>query len=425
MPFTLDPEIKTILEGLFQWAGESYKEGIRGLGPDQYVAFDIEEPEVLKVYPKLKDYFLGSSFPRELLQLDAISDDTKTKPPWPPEQKLERAIEDLLLWAGISMHNTLGKNKVGSFMTSFENGFNSPPSVITYLPIFGLSIESQMEKFTEFNLCKYLDLIYLEAPLYEFLKKETYHPSDPHLKNILPSIALRIDIPMGEKKDGVAEEIRAAIAYFKVMMMGFFNLNAATPIEYSGRKTQWKPLDTTSVLYRGLPKRTDYKCLRDQELKVFKKYWPLLYPKTLKRYHITGNRLASSENRTEWTDKVIDISIALESLIESETELSYRLSNTVAWLTCEKIEDREAKQKKIKNFYNLRSKIVHGRTFESLDNRLQEIFKKLISPEGLSEMKRDVQQSLLVLLLNQDLQTSEGQNQLLLGLKGNVMRHPT
>lgn len=179
-------------------------------------------------------------------------------------------------------------------------GFREEPRQITYIPIFGLSVRPQSEKFGEIKLCDGLSFLQLSTVEHDLLRIEagTYKEAlgPPGLQNILPSVALKVDLPVGKRNEDSLKAIGAAIEYFRVMMIAFFNANIGMPLQFTGHKTPWHPFSYFTGRHpRELPEGHGHWTLEDHELRIFMKFWPMLYPKRLKRYHITANRLARSD----------------------------------------------------------------------------------------------------------------------------------
>jgi hypothetical protein len=87
-----------------------------------------------------------------------------------------------------------------------------------------------------------------------------------------------------------------------------------------------------------------------------------LNPAFLARLDIAGSRLILARNRLSLINKAIEGSICLESLLtdEENAEISYRLSLRAALLIGTDSTERLEIWNKLKKFYNLRSKGVHG-----------------------------------------------------------------
>jgi hypothetical protein len=81
--------------------------------------------------------------------------------------------------------------------------------------------------------------------------------------------------------------------------------------------------------------------------------------------YFTIRKFNSSLVRSDINDKIIDSTICLESLISGINELSFRLSLSIAYITKSVPAERLECFTKIKELYDVRSKIVHG----DLDNK--------------------------------------------------------
>ena len=76
------------------------------------------------------------------------------------------------------------------------------------------------------------------------------------------------------------------------------------------------------------------------------------------------SRIASSLSRSgphAVSDGIIDVAIALETMYQAGSELTYRLGTWASYFLEESAEDRLATYEKLKAFYKSRSDIVHGR----------------------------------------------------------------
>jgi hypothetical protein len=76
------------------------------------------------------------------------------------------------------------------------------------------------------------------------------------------------------------------------------------------------------------------------------------------RLHITADRFVRYSRQRASPDALVDLCICLESLIESQTEISFRFAATLAKVT----RDKKAQEISdwLSDLYELRSKVVHG-----------------------------------------------------------------
>lgn len=75
---------------------------------------------------------------------------------------------------------------------------------------------------------------------------------------------------------------------------------------------------------------------------------------------LTVNKYNSAMSKTSMEEKIIDISICMESIFPSSTEISFRFALYHAICSTENKEDRYDRFKLLKDLYTARSKIVHG-----------------------------------------------------------------
>lgn len=178
----------------------------------------------------------------------------------------------------------------------------------------------------------------------------------------------------------VVEKILSALRLFKKgkIVSGIFMTQAVSIIHNMG----------TSYSERGQrnyitsPKYT----LNSKEISDFIKFWKLIVDS---RYHqsksvsIAIRRFNYAYDREKNEDEIIDYLIAFEALLfKSETqELSEKLSRRVARLLENDFDSRKRLSKIIKDFYNKRSKIVHGVETEITPeyvDEIQEVLRKSI-----------------------------------------------
>ena len=74
--------------------------------------------------------------------------------------------------------------------------------------------------------------------------------------------------------------------------------------------------------------------------------------------HVTANRFVRYSRVQDTPDALLDLCISLESLLDSNTEISFKFSTCLAKLT--KGNDAEQLSELLGDLYDLRSKIVHG-----------------------------------------------------------------
>ena len=80
--------------------------------------------------------------------------------------------------------------------------------------------------------------------------------------------------------------------------------------------------------------------------------------KTKDGLHITADRFVRYLRMNNSRDALVDLCICLESLIESQTEISFRFATCLAKIT--RLKDAETISDLLSDLYDLRSKVVHG-----------------------------------------------------------------
>src|SRR5207249_4218893 len=93
-------------------------------------------------------------------------------------------------------------------------------------------------------------------------------------------------------------------------------------------------------------------------------------------------------DRFQLEDKLIDYMVAFEALFlkkEESSEITHRMSTRVAKLLGKSFDEKRRIQKEIKDFYDKRSRVVHGGPAElndelvlKIENRLRSSFKALL-----------------------------------------------
>jgi hypothetical protein len=92
------------------------------------------------------------------------------------------------------------------------------------------------------------------------------------------------------------------------------------------------------------------------------------------------DRFNSALRRQRLEDKIIDLSVALETMLDDTAEISFRLSLYLAFV-CQ--QDRQKAYDLFKSLYDARSRIVHGsthkpkaqRAVEDIEERMPELIR--------------------------------------------------
>ncbi len=98
---------------------------------------------------------------------------------------------------------------------------------------------------------------------------------------------------------------------------------------------------------------------------------------TKDKLHITADRFVRYSRQSNSPDALVDLCICLESLIESQTEISFRFGTTLAKITGD--SQAEEMSDLLCNLYDLRSKVVHGADPSKEHKKIQPSTAKLRS----------------------------------------------
>ena len=101
----------------------------------------------------------------------------------------------------------------------------------------------------------------------------------------------------------------------------------------------------------------------------FGRYWETIWGKP-RPLDIAINRFSSSYEKRTLADRLVDLMIAMETLLGSQTEVSYKIALRFSCLIYPRGEARAKGFKAVKEVYDKRSAILHG---ESLKKPLNEV----------------------------------------------------
>ncbi len=79
-----------------------------------------------------------------------------------------------------------------------------------------------------------------------------------------------------------------------------------------------------------------------------------------KTLQTTFRRFCSAFRKLNWEDRLIDLTIALESLIPTRTEISFQFAFFLSLMITDDVEERKNIFSKLSDLYTARSGIVHG-----------------------------------------------------------------
>ncbi len=138
-------------------------------------------------------------------------------------------------------------------------------------------------------------------------------------------------------------------------------------------------------------------------IKLFNSILEIVNSDKYKGVRTSLSRLHLSYSRSHLTDKIVDYSIALESLLLSEnnTELLYRMSMRASWLLRKNFAPKEIKTK-MQAFYDMRSCIVHRGysvgdllNHRPLRNKLSEFYTEL-DEKALTDLSENLVKKIII-----------------------------
>jgi hypothetical protein len=418
---SLPDAIRNILKKLFEWAGQAYLEELKNIGSktDQFIGFSVMDEEVEKYLPILSEFFLSD---QNKSKINFYTDDhlKRSSPPPSPEDQLHWGLEHLLLWAGACLAARIDAPSADSIIEKFWGDFGSPAKRIAYLPICGCYMEPHGDFYKPFPLMPDVILRNLKINEFTHFKNESHGIRNfPDPKPIFfGPLMIEVLAPPVERD----EEFKACLAKFRVLMRGLFGAPAMLPVFVHGTRSAWSPFVFDSATFPKMDLSTvrDHK-LSDMELRAFKMRWANIQLPDPERSNITVARLDRSEARDAWQDTVVDLCIALESLLPSaESEMTYTYSTWIAALLGKDHEERKQIYDLMRWIYKVRGSLVHGDTVKNL-------FKDVSNQEferRIGEFKRFVQQTFRLMLLNPGIRVRAGLTDKLLGSPDELIRSP-
>ncbi|WP_219834786.1 HEPN domain-containing protein [Paenibacillus sp. R14(2021)] len=93
-----------------------------------------------------------------------------------------------------------------------------------------------------------------------------------------------------------------------------------------------------------------------------------------KKWLLSAKKFTSGINQTYAEDAILDFAVALESLLATDKEqISFKLRLYLALYVGDSFSERQSIYKDVKDFYGLRSRLVHGNTLSVTDEQIHMI----------------------------------------------------
>jgi Apea-like HEPN len=376
---------------------------------DDGLAFSLND-EVKELYEKLTSEFLN-----KLKWSDKYT-----------EKKTSEVIKDLVLKAmqGVSVDEI--KNLVEERVRTYD-AFDRISHV--YIPISGVRVQKQVDLFgvkfkqnsqrLKERVLKNIKDVVRQTLNDDEGKNESYKIANEHLEGIFkfPTIAECIIIADPDRAEQIAlNRVRGILDVIRVSIPLTYpsthkvKVGVGDEITFSSLKT----ISVSSEAARINESRIGPLALFDLNTTSIKKLRQqgLLKALTLQNktdlteveelYLRAIHWLGDSQNQTETANKVLSLTTCLEIFFTPEKDSGLSISNTIsesiALLMVKGLDNRKTVKKRIKDLYNLRSRITHGLTISIADEDLNQlmnfcysvvrfIFKKL----GIYKQRKDIQ----------------------------------
>jgi hypothetical protein len=167
------------------------------------------------------------------------------------------------------------------------------------------------------------------------------------VKAIRAILALRL---CGEGSVGIGPMWVIRSARFNVGIGGISRAGASIPT--MGTYFEWTPTisDNYSAIYDGV------KQLEEEGFKAS----PGNLSVALRAFSSTYDRWPTAQD-----SQLLDCVTAFEALLGADNEIAFKLSFRVAWILADTDEERGNLLKLLKDFYNTRSRVIHGATLQA------------------------------------------------------------
>ena len=170
------------------------------------------------------------------------------------------------------------------------------------------------------------------------------------------------------------------------------------------QKTTWRDLDEISFclsMSSKIGRDANKYELTKEDVENLREFWNHFKSFDIKEYpflYVAIRRFNFSYERALTEDKIIDFMIAFEALYfpDEKTELNYRLALRCAYFLGKDESERQKIFELLKNAYDIRSKIVHGKDLQSKSvkkalnklglNSLKDLFEEVVKEEDFDKL---------------------------------------
>jgi hypothetical protein len=184
-----------------------------------------------------------------------------------------------------------------------------------------------------------------------FSRKDTKVSLDPGTTAVV--------VPQGQLQTCTTEDfsILVEFALGVLSVSGFVPITTAAILSASGCS------DAMRRSYPGTTKPATFpKKLAKAAASAWLRHFFTARRKISGNLHITADRFVRYSRMDDSRDAMVDLCICLESLIESQTEISFRFAMCLAKVSG--LKDLHGASELLSDLYDLRSKVVHGADFQ-------------------------------------------------------------
>jgi len=181
------------------------------------------------------------------------------------------------------------------------------------------------------------------------------HLVTKNIKIALPTKTTAVILPQGQTANANLEEFAVLVEF----ALGILSVSGFQPITMVATLS---PSGCIEALQRYYPETKESPKFPKKLVKAAGSTWIRHFftarRRTKDRLHITADRFVRYLRMNNSRDALVDLCISLESLIESQTEISFRFATCLAKISG--LEDPETHCDLLVDLYDLRSKVVHG-----------------------------------------------------------------
>jgi hypothetical protein len=178
------------------------------------------------------------------------------------------------------------------------------------------------------------------------------------IKVSLDSGATAVVVPQGQAQGCTMEDFAVLVEFALgvLSVSGFQPVTTVATVSASGCSDALRRSYPEMVTSATFPKK-----LAKTAASAWMRHFFAARRKISDNLHITADRFVRYSRMAESRDAMVDLCICLESLIESQTEISFRFAMCLAKVSG--VKDLHGASDLLSDLYDLRSKVVHGTDF--------------------------------------------------------------